>query len=260
MRCLAVRQPFAWLICTGHKRVENRTISTPFRGRVAIVASLAPANGRAALRDFPGGRLPADLFAYGAFIGAATLTDVVPLSAAVEDDPHAEGPLCWVFAEPKLFRTPIPTKGKLNLYHPTADERAALQAADAEPGVSPGDPGPAEFGRWLAPDPFDRVLWQADEYHMAQSMPDLERAVGRLLALDPAQPEPYFYRAVVAYHAGRLSDALADCTLAVELAPQWGRAYLARSDVHEALGDEAAADTDYTRAVELDPSLADPPE
>lgn len=37
--CLSVQQPWAWLIVSGHKTIENRTWKTKFRGRIAIHAS-----------------------------------------------------------------------------------------------------------------------------------------------------------------------------------------------------------------------------
>lgn len=39
MKVLSIRQPWAWLIMTGLKDIENRTWNTDFRGRFAIHAS-----------------------------------------------------------------------------------------------------------------------------------------------------------------------------------------------------------------------------
>ena len=39
MKVLSIRQPWAWLIMTGLKDVENRTWNTDFRGKFAIHAS-----------------------------------------------------------------------------------------------------------------------------------------------------------------------------------------------------------------------------
>ena len=36
---LSIRQPWAWLIVNGHKDIENRDWSTPFRGRFLVHAS-----------------------------------------------------------------------------------------------------------------------------------------------------------------------------------------------------------------------------
>ena len=40
MKCLSVRQPFATLIVTGHKKIETRRWVTGHRGRLLIHASL----------------------------------------------------------------------------------------------------------------------------------------------------------------------------------------------------------------------------
>lgn len=39
MKCISIRQPWAWLIVHGYKPVENRTWETFYRGPVAIHAS-----------------------------------------------------------------------------------------------------------------------------------------------------------------------------------------------------------------------------
>ena len=39
MKALTVKQPWAWAIISGRKRVENRTWSTSVRGRIAIHSS-----------------------------------------------------------------------------------------------------------------------------------------------------------------------------------------------------------------------------
>ena len=36
MKALSIRQPWAWLIVTGHKDIENRTWSTSYRGKFLI--------------------------------------------------------------------------------------------------------------------------------------------------------------------------------------------------------------------------------
>src|SRR5687768_5495626 len=38
-RVLSIRQPWAWAIATGRKRVENRSWNTPYQGTVYIHAS-----------------------------------------------------------------------------------------------------------------------------------------------------------------------------------------------------------------------------
>lgn len=38
-RVLSLKQPWAWAVATGRKKVENRSWSTPYRGTVYIHAS-----------------------------------------------------------------------------------------------------------------------------------------------------------------------------------------------------------------------------
>jgi tetratricopeptide (TPR) repeat protein len=257
MKCLAVQQPWAWAICAGFKRVENRTWRTPYRGPVAIVASGKRTGGNQAIAAFTGGRLPADLFAYGAIIGTAELTDVVPLSAAVEDDPHAYGPYCWLFEQQKLFESPLLTMPRLRLYDPKPDEAEWIAAEAAKSGQPVADLVYAAFARSLEDAPFDRALEQADHYRLSQRWSDLERVTARLQAIDPARREVYLFRAILAFVSERFAEALAECTRAVEIDPDWGLGYRLRCEVYAALDNEDAADADYDRAVELDPGLAD---
>lgn len=39
MKAISIRQPWAWLVATGQKDIENRTWATSFRGRILIHAS-----------------------------------------------------------------------------------------------------------------------------------------------------------------------------------------------------------------------------
>jgi ASCH domain len=141
LRCLAIRQPFAWAVCAGIKRVENRTISTPYRGRVAILASTSKTNVNEMMRDSTVGTLNADFFSFGAIIGVATLVAIVEMNRSFESDPDAVGPLCWIFEKAALIPEPIPSKGKLNLYSLTAAESEAVSRQ--LPGLPPQPSEPA---------------------------------------------------------------------------------------------------------------------
>jgi tetratricopeptide (TPR) repeat protein len=58
------------------------------------------------------------------------------------------------------------------------------------------------------------------------------------------------------YYHGDLGGALAECDLAVALAPERGDAYAQRGCVYEARGEADRALADFDRAVRLDPQLA----
>jgi hypothetical protein len=51
LRCLAIRQPWAWAICVGAKDIENRTWKTDYRRTIAIVASANKSVVNAIVRD-----------------------------------------------------------------------------------------------------------------------------------------------------------------------------------------------------------------
>lgn len=257
MRCLAIQQPWAWAICAGFKRIENRTWNTQYRGPVAIVASAKQTRANDAVRHFTGGRLPKDTLAFSAIIGTAVLTDVVPLSAAVEDDPHAYGPLCWRFDQPIWFQKAIRTTAKLRLYESTAAEAKRIEEEAARPSQPLDKEVYATFARSLEDDPVERVFRQANLFMNEERWADVERAADRALAIDPAAAVGPFLQAHVAFNAGKLRDSLEYCTRAIELEPDWADLYWGRVSIYEKLGDKRAAAADHARAIELDPTLAE---
>ena len=105
IKVLTVRQPWAWLIVSGHKTIENRTWQTKYRGPLYIHAGLR-------MHDIPLSDIermfrikidPASL-QFGAVIGRVQLVDIVTRSRSRWFD----GPFGWVFtdAEP-LASTPM---------------------------------------------------------------------------------------------------------------------------------------------------------
>jgi hypothetical protein len=66
--------------------------------------------------------LPTGLFTFGAIIGVAELVDAVEMNESLERNPSAFGPVCWVFKNPLLLPSPIPSKGKLQLYALSEEE------------------------------------------------------------------------------------------------------------------------------------------
>ena len=128
-RVLSVRQPWAWAIVAGHKDVENRTWSTPQRGRILIHAPRTIAHDDEdfvfrLVRRLQPNRLPfvvereyRDALALGAIVGAVDVADVVRDS----DSPWFFGPVGWLLANAQRFNTPIPTRGRLGLWTWTGD-------------------------------------------------------------------------------------------------------------------------------------------
>jgi len=105
-KALTVKQPWAHLIVTGTKTIENRTWTTDYRGLLLIHAG----------RSFDGGAGIAaedltDRITFGAIIGHVDLIDIV----TEHSSPFFVGPFGWVLANPKRIK-PIPLRGKVRLF------------------------------------------------------------------------------------------------------------------------------------------------
>ena len=81
-KALSVRQPYAWLIVTGHKPIENRTWNTLYRGSLLIHAAkkLHAHDADEIMRRF-GVKVPDDL-PIGGIVGQVELVDVVTSHAS----------------------------------------------------------------------------------------------------------------------------------------------------------------------------------
>lgn len=93
MKALAVNPPWATMIISGEKDIENRTWATNHRGPLAIYETK---NG--------GGR--------GAVIGIVDLVDCVTSHSSK----WFTGPFGWVVENPRAI-TPIPFRGTLGLFN-----------------------------------------------------------------------------------------------------------------------------------------------
>jgi hypothetical protein len=136
-RCLTVCAPFAHLIATGAKTIENRPRRTHYRGRLLIHAGVRRTYGGhsadywATLFGVEPSRL-----VYGAIVGAVDLIDCVPIGSpvlAVPPSPHAIGPWCWILANARRLAVPVPLSGKLGLFKLDAFTLARVGEALARP-------------------------------------------------------------------------------------------------------------------------------
>lgn len=127
MKTLTVREPFASLILSGHKRVECRGFNPSFRGRLMIHSAARPWSGepyRGWLDGFLIGqkvKRPAPVFS--SLLGTVELVDVIPgsrraeLLADVRPWAFDFYDWYWVLADPKPLQRPVPfRKGQLGLY------------------------------------------------------------------------------------------------------------------------------------------------
>jgi len=128
MKALSIQQPWAWLICAGHKDVENRNWPTKFRGRIYIHAGQqADIDAWTHIEDFPGNypnheawidmfyKTPQELLdMMGCIIGEVAIVDCVTTSRS----PWFAGPYAFVLVNPALYEKPIPCKGRLGFFQP----------------------------------------------------------------------------------------------------------------------------------------------
>ena len=128
IKVISIRQPWAWLICSGFKNIENRSWRTNYRGRLYIHA------GKSfdwdAL-DYLDQYLPYEYYRlvhiyfgirerrivrhqeeFGAIVGYADLTDCIQNSRSIWAQ---RGLFHWELHDP-LELAPIPLKGQLGIF------------------------------------------------------------------------------------------------------------------------------------------------
>lgn len=138
MKALTINQPYAHLIMTGEKLVENRTWATKYRGTLLIHAGKTRKwldhfkewkeypflDKRAADLDLP---VPEDM-TLGAIIAVVTLLDCLhsdDIAAGrfdniypwIRSHSHVSGPWCWVLADARPLSHPIPCRGSQGLWN-----------------------------------------------------------------------------------------------------------------------------------------------
>jgi len=122
MLALTISQPFASLIASGEKWIENRRWETRYRGLLAIHAGKGTQYlDRQQLAEYPSGVLAvcnliacfriADLDRLGDRLAAVGLT-----IDDVRRNEHAEGPWCWLLRDVRRLRVPCPCRGAKGLW------------------------------------------------------------------------------------------------------------------------------------------------
>lgn len=147
IKALTIHQPWAWLIASGHKRFETRGWQTRYRGPLVIHAAKRPVkftewndhvsaivlarSGLAALRNDGG------LFAYGAAIAIAELTDVIPVGDLLAEFEHTKeyqfgdyspGRYAWKFGNVRPLAEPLGYRGQQGLWNWPENEYQRLMA------------------------------------------------------------------------------------------------------------------------------------
>jgi len=120
MFALTIQQPYAWAIMEGIKTVENRTWRPWYEGPLLIHAGKGKEWMCDVLED--GTAVSREELVFGAILGVVDLVMPVPAYyTAVEDNPFAQGPYCWILEHPRKFETPIPWRGAQRIW--IADEK-----------------------------------------------------------------------------------------------------------------------------------------
>ena len=125
IKCVSVREPFAWAIIHGGKDVENRTWPTNHRGLLAIHASmqLHPYQAEGDIRfDAWTTKTKFDKKEnLGKIVGLVTIIDCVPYDIC-ESEWREEWPgaFCWILEKPMPI-DPIPWTGRLGLFDVPAE-------------------------------------------------------------------------------------------------------------------------------------------
>jgi hypothetical protein len=119
-RVLTVRDPWAHLIITGEKFIENRTWSTPHRGRLWIHAGSTYDYDDFDCCRAHGIEVPDPDELPGGIIGSVELIDCRVLDdlPSQRHGQHwsAEGPICWILQDPVRLAKPIDCRGRLGVW------------------------------------------------------------------------------------------------------------------------------------------------
>lgn len=117
MKCLTVRQPWAWAIFHAGKDIENRPWPTYTRGRIAIHAAKGMTNREyREAREYMQRRgvvVPVpEVFLRGFVLGTVELVDCITNS----DSEWFEGDYGFVLRNPQRFPLPRPATGALGFW------------------------------------------------------------------------------------------------------------------------------------------------
>jgi hypothetical protein len=133
VKALTIIQPFAELIVSRAKRIENRHWFTLYRGPLAIHAGKATKYGGESVFDIAREYgVNAKSLHFGAIIGVVDMVDCVEVSCQdqllipqaarekypwMQDHEHTEGPMCFVLENPRRLRDPISYRGQQGLFN-----------------------------------------------------------------------------------------------------------------------------------------------
>lgn len=212
MRCLSIRQPWAWLICAGKKTIENRVWQTAYRGTIAIHASTTKSEVGRLKKALETDAFKADNFEYGSIIGFADIVDIQLYGREHEDDGFACGPYCFKLTNGRLLREPVSMMGKLNLF--VLDESIATRIANAETyrvdlqGNSREAEIASSFG--FLPNLIDNYTSTIEQLVGKIENESIYAMCTRMIELEPNGGEGHIQRCKLALQTGLIDNLAAD--------------------------------------------------
>jgi regulator of sirC expression with transglutaminase-like and TPR domain len=260
---MSVRQPYAWLIVIGEKTVENRGRSTSHRGRLLIHSSSNRRDYESFKANNSDVSLHSSWLAFGAIVGCVDLVDVVEMTPALEANPWAFGPHCYLLKNPVWFPQPIPCTGNVGLFNlpPSLVPEIREQLANPPRRLSGIDDllrliraqRIVENERYTETD----RLW--DRVDAAVKRDDLRKAKRLLDRLATGTPnvDVYRVRADVCWQLRECREALADVQEALRLDPRDADAHFLQGVFFEQMGWLKEAFSSYEQAVRLDGNNSD---
>lgn len=127
-RALSLRPAWAWAVAHAGKRIENRTWTTSYRGRIYIHASTKTPSDDERRELVPLGmpqRPPSRaIVACAELVNVLTVDQVHRRWVGENQMRWAIGPFCWMLRDVIVLPEPIPMSGKLGLWY--VDSRGAL--------------------------------------------------------------------------------------------------------------------------------------
>lgn len=117
MKALTIHEPWSTLIMLGIKRIENRSWSTPYRGRLVIHSA------RTVRRDVAAAYNVEDAISPGYALGTVVLTGIYTQDDVSDHvdrrqlQEFGSGPFYWLFDHVDPFEEPIPIAGQQGLWN-----------------------------------------------------------------------------------------------------------------------------------------------
>ena len=125
MKALTISQPYASLIASGEKWVENRSWFTPYRGQLAIHAGSGTQYlTKSQLREYPTGVVIAvcrivacvELERHDMTESDVRISETTKTVADLLQHKYTEGPWCWILEDIKKLVDAVPCGGHLGLW------------------------------------------------------------------------------------------------------------------------------------------------